>query len=656
MSLFNRFAIIVAACVGGLVVLFVVGQRSLAFVAGASDSLVSEDLVPIIEKDFPEMARLDEALSLFLNADRDAYQASISLMSAADATSRQKLDAAMSGVRENVQQVRDRVQSGIRMAQIDGALASSFNDNLRLWLAENETALGLADQLFNDRQAGAKMLSAVTESFDPMRDLINKMQDSTEESNAEAFAWLLRADRDLYQAMIGVQQIADESLLAALRTKDAELRENIEQVKERIATAVTHERGIATLASQFDKLFATWAGNALAFSSSRLKLSGQEEAYARSVASLDKLFTTTRESVDALSASIEARLPAMQADIEKKVADAQKRNLQTQGSMRTATLVFFILALVVASIVTVSVVSTARKIVKVMNAAVGDLGSASTQVGMASSALAGASTNLAQGASEQAASLEETMASLDELSSITKQNSEGASQASEGVRKSLDASARGRDSMQAMLQTMQKIKESSDETAQIVKSIDDIAFQTNILALNAAVEAARAGDAGRGFAVVAEEVRMLAQRSAEAAKASASKVQDARMRTEEGVRVTGELNEILDMVNKSVSGVSSMVQQVASSSQEQTIGIDRIAGAARQVESLGQSTAANAEETASASEELASQSEVLNGIVRELQAFIHGKDAEQPHTRVETSHSLVHATAPAQRDTKLRLK
>ena len=644
MSLFSRFAIIISACVGGLIVLFFVGQQSLSGVAKASNELVQEDLVPIIEKDFPAMGLVQEAMSLLLNADRDAYQAYLALVEANDAKTRAALDASANDALDNVGQVLDRVRQGVEVGQIDSASMAAFTANFNKWKADVESALALSSSIFDKNQERLGLIRALGEDFPAVREIINQMQERVEAGSADMAVLneLLSADRDFYQAYIAEMKLVDATDAVEMSRIEADYRENIGQVKDRMASAATLAAGdLDELLKAFYEKFDTWSSGSDRVVGLTNEMSAQLQAYAKTGQALQELFASTRGSIDALVTILEARIPEMQKDMEAKVTDAEQKNVATQQSMRSSTMLFLILSILVAVMVVVPVVVTARKILRVMTTAINDLASASEQVNAASNELANASTHLAQGASEQAASMEETMSSLDELSSITKQNSDSANQASSGVRSSIDASDRGRQSMHKMLDTMNRIKESSEQTAQIVKSIDDIAFQTNILALNAAVEAARAGDAGRGFAVVAEEVRMLAHRSAEAAKASTVKVQDARQRTEEGVRVTQELNEILDMVNENVSGVSTMVQQVAMSSQEQTIGIDRIAGAARQVETLGQSTAANAEETASASEELASQSEVLGGIVRELNVFIHGK-AESG----EPSRSRVHASAP----------
>ncbi len=640
MSLYTRFTLIVAACVGGLCLIVAVGLHSIGQVSGVSDSLVREDFAPIIEREFPVIESLYDSLSLFLNADRDAYQAQLALGAARNARSSEALEAAMKDVRDNMQQVRERMQKGISQGGISKADAAPFEESYAKWQRTLDRVLAVSALLFEREHDRAAAIVTVREGFPGLRSILDQMEELTDSGEAEnldeAGLDLLRADRDLYQVMLGIAGIEKVNLVDGLDAASAEHRENVRQVAERVDHAVKASGALlAPLGKQFEASFHAWAAQCDSVVKLSSDISQEVSELAQLHQALEGHFSATRNNIDVLSGLLEERVPALREELAQRVATAQARNNEVQVSTDRIIWVFVVLAVSVALMVSIQAVLTGRRVVKVLTGAMSDLSSASTQVRAASAELATASTNLASMASEQAASLEETMAALDELSSITRQNAESAQSASEGLERGISNSRRGRESMHAMLQTMTQIKDSSEQTALIVKSIDEIAFQTNILALNAAVEAARAGEAGAGFAVVAEEVRNLAQRSAEAARASTLKVQDARTRTEEGVRVTEQLNQVLDQVNESVGGVSTVVQQVTEATKEQGIGIDRIASAARQVGTLGQSTAANAEEAASASEELASQSEVLAGIVQDLSRFIHGRKAKADETAGE---------------------
>jgi len=178
--------------------------------------------------------------------------------------------------------------------------------------------------------------------------------------------------------------------------------------------------------------------------------------------------------------------------------------------------------------------------------------------------------------------------------------------------------------LEHMVASMTEINTSSEKVSKIIKVIDEIAFQTNILALNAAVEAARAGEAGMGFAVVADEVRNLAQRCAQAAKDTASLIEESMTKSDDGMAKSNQVAEAIRSITESVAKVKTLVDEVNLGSQEQARGIEQISRAITQMEQVTQKNAANAEESASASEELSAQAETMRGVVRELEALVGG--------------------------------
>ncbi len=255
--------------------------------------------------------------------------------------------------------------------------------------------------------------------------------------------------------------------------------------------------------------------------------------------------------------------------------------------------------------------------------------------------VAGSSQSLAQGASEQAASLEETSSSLEEMSSMTKQNADNAQQANTLASEARKAADTGSESMTRMNQAIQEIQKSSDETAKIIKVIDEIAFQTNLLALNAAVEAARAGEAGKGFAVVAEEVRNLAMRSAEAAKNTSSMIEESVKNSKNGVDIAGEVSKVLDEIVGGIGKTTDLVSEIAAASQEQAQGIDQVNTAVSQMDKVTQQNAANSEESAAAAEQ-------VNAEVDRLQELIRGSAGQQTTAkggREHVSHTGSHHPA-----------
>ena len=267
---------------------------------------------------------------------------------------------------------------------------------------------------------------------------------------------------------------------------------------------------------------------------------------------------------------------------------------------------------------------TTRSITGSIQSVASALATGAEQTAAASGQVSSASQSLAEGASEQAASLEETSSSLEELSSMTKRNTENAQKVNGLAGEARSAADTGVGDMQQMSAAMEALKISSDDIAKIIKTIDEIAFQTNILALNAAVEAARAGEAGMGFAVVAEEVRALAQRSAQASKETAAKIEGAIAKTGQGVQISAKVALSLNEIATKARQVDELAAEVANASREQSQGIEQINLAIGQMDKVTQSNAAGAEESASASEELNAQAQSMKEAVVELQRLVDG--------------------------------
>lgn len=316
---------------------------------------------------------------------------------------------------------------------------------------------------------------------------------------------------------------------------------------------------------------------------------------------------------------------AVQALSDWNVARGTEAGRAVEGVVNTtlgAVLVVTGLACGTAGLVAFLIVRGTKAILR---RAVTSLVEGAEQVAAASEQLSAAAQSLSQGTTEQAASLEETSASMEQMASMTRRNAEHSREAATLVQ-SVDGKVQESNAVLGeMVASMAAIKESSDKISRIIKTIDEIAFQTNILALNAAVEAARAGEAGMGFAVVADEVRSLAQRSAQAARDTAALIEESIARSNEGTVRVQQVTASIRAITELVSGMKGLVESVSVASLEQSQGIEQVSQAMAQMEKVTQTNASTAEENAAAGEELSAQAAQSMEIVRQLEALVGGR-------------------------------
>jgi methyl-accepting chemotaxis protein len=366
------------------------------------------------------------------------------------------------------------------------------------------------------------------------------------------------------------------------------------------------ERGVAaaTLAKQLDRLL--------------------EEARSTYGAVLTgSMSASTRDQMRALAASTEQAGAALTKTKELLAADLQQRlTSMEEHSARESSLALgvFLATLAVAGVIVHLTIR--RAITGPVVRVIGGVREAADESAETAAQLTASGLEVSDSAREQAACIQQTSASLDEISSTTRQNADRAGEADRLMQEARHTGDRAAQSMQDLSSSMGAISKSSNQVAAVLKTIDQIAFHTNILALNAAVEAARAGEAGAGFSIVADQVRSLAQRTAEAARNSGAILEQTVRDVSQGVQLVGQAHLAFQEVSAKIASGTRIVSHIAASSAEQALGIAAIGHAINRIESLTQRNVSNAARTSDGASAMTSQVERTRKYLDDLVAVV----------------------------------
>ncbi len=351
--------------------------------------------------------------------------------------------------------------------------------------------------------------------------------------------------------------------------------------------------------------------NYLASAEKTISMTGQDEGV------VSAQFVAFGNSYRAMGSALTALSDEILSDSARSEESEYSDLLHARNALLTALALASLIACGVSTAIAASIIRPLSTIMTSLSGTTEKVEGGITQISSTSGEVAHAAT-------KQAAALQETAASLEEVSSMSRQNADTSQQANKLVGEVEIVCESGAQSMDEMKKAIGAIKQSAEETAGIIRTIDEIAFQTNLLALNAAVEAARAGDAGKGFAVVAEEVRSLAQRSSNAAKDTAEKIKRSRELADNGVKVSSEVTRSLDEIREKVGKTSELLKDVASASKEQSTGVMEVNKAVTDLDQVTQSNSASAEQLAAAAQDIVTQADALTKIVGALGGMVHG--------------------------------
>lgn len=635
-----KFSVLIAVPILGMVGIFVLGMMSF------SNLKVNIEQLKMVNDDIQSM----------LNADRDGYQAQLSLNIALSTLDEKVLDSLDKDHLENIQQTFDRIQGpSERFTENMMPAYKTFQEQYEAWKNYGRNVIEDSIMLAGDNQQRIKSSEEAGKLFAIMREQIDFIgitiedqlsKDISPERRMElekALSLVLNGDRDAYQGYVARLEALSANSLDELKEWDASSQENIEQAGERVVQAATISGADSDKARElFEGYFKPWKEASRKTVTLLMDNFQANQAIKEEFAASEKSFNEMRSAIDQLVGFQEERETNQNEAMHNVIA---KTVLIYIIVVIAVVLITVILALLISMAMLKSIktgitatqrisngdlttrvevktkdeigvlAETLRDMVDRLKNIMQQIKTASGQVTSGSQQLSVTAEQLSQGATEQAAAVEEVSSSMEEMSSNIDQNADNATETEKiAAQSAQDAEESGKAVMEAV--------DAMNQIAEKITIIEEIARQTNMLSLNASIEAARAGEHGKGFAVVAAEVGKLAARSKEAA----GEISELSSTT---VGVAQKARQMLEQLVPNIRKTADLVQEISAASREQSSGADQINTAIGQLDQVIQQNASASEEMASVAEELNSQAEELQHTINFF--TIDEKSRQQMH-------------------------